>query len=100
MGDGLFRHFECSATSEPLEFPTVEVVYGDDDALPAVTEGEPRRYGPFEARLLVHVRVGSSIAFRQVSVARVTFGLSRARTTRSEDRPRLVAWITERGVRS
>jgi hypothetical protein len=101
VGDGRFRHFECSATSEPLEVPTAEVVYGDDDALPAVEEGEPRRYGPFEARLLVHVRDGSSIAFRQVSVARLTLGVSRARTTRSGDGPRLVPrWVTERGVRS
>ncbi|MGH3078861.1 MAG: hypothetical protein ACRDPZ_11860 [Gaiellaceae bacterium] len=101
VGDGRFRHFECSATSEPLEIPTADVVYGDDDALPAVTERDPRRYGPFQARLLVHVRDGSPIAFRQVSVARLTLGVSRARTTRSGDGPRLVPrWVTERGVRS
>ena len=66
---GRFQHFDCTAVSERLEIPTVEVVYSDDAALPAVVEHEPRRFGPYEARLVVHTTARSSIAYRQVGEA-------------------------------
>lgn len=64
-----FTHFDCSAVSERLEIPSVELVYSGPDALPALVEREPRRYGPYAAHLRVHVTGGSSIASRQVGEA-------------------------------
>jgi hypothetical protein len=60
-----FAHFECSAVSERLEIPSVDVVYGDENAVPALVEREPRLYGPYQARLVVHTTRRSSIAYRQ-----------------------------------
>jgi hypothetical protein len=68
-GGRRFGHFDCSATSERLEIPSVELVYSDPHALPALVEREPRRYGPYAARLRVHVTGRSSIASRQVGEA-------------------------------
>jgi hypothetical protein len=64
-----FRHFDCAAISERLEIPSVELVYSDPHALPALVEREPRRYGPYAARLRVHVTGRSSIASGQVGEA-------------------------------
>lgn len=64
-----FRHFVCAAVSELLEIPTVEVVYSEETALPVVVEREPRRFGPYEARLVVHTTARSSLAYRQAGEA-------------------------------
>ncbi|HET6624317.1 MAG TPA: hypothetical protein VFG70_07265, partial [Gaiellaceae bacterium] len=64
-----FRHFDCTAVSELLEIPTVEVVYSDDTALPAVVEHEPRRFGPYKVRLVVHTTTRRAIAYRQTGEA-------------------------------
>ena len=60
-----FRHLQCAVTSKRLEVPSVELVYGDPSALPTIVEGDPDRYGPYGARLFVHVLRGSSISYRQ-----------------------------------
>ena len=60
-----FRHLLCAVTSKRLEVPSLELVYGDPSALPTIVEGEPDRYGPYGARLFVHVLRGSSISYRQ-----------------------------------
>ena len=64
-----FRHFDCTAVSDLLEIPTVEVVYSDDTALPAVVEHEPRGFGPYKARLVVHTTTRRAIAYRQTGEA-------------------------------
>ena len=64
-----FAHFECRTVSEQLEIPSVDVVYEDENAVPAFVEREPRLYGPYQARLLVHTTRRSSIAYRQVGEA-------------------------------
>jgi hypothetical protein len=65
VGGDRFRHFGCAVTSDVLTIPSAELVYTRDDALPSVVEGAPRRLGPFDARLFVHVTGSSSIAYRQ-----------------------------------
>lgn len=65
-----FRHFRCSVTSKQLEIPTADLVYRDEDSLPEIVEGEPRRYGPYDASLLLHATGTSSIAFRQLGDSR------------------------------
>jgi len=64
-----FAHFECNAVSERLEVPVVDVVYADENGVPTLVERALQRYGPFEARLVVHTTRRSSIAYRQVGVA-------------------------------
>jgi hypothetical protein len=66
--DARFRHFDCKVISEQLEIATVEIVY-PDEGLPAVVESEPRRFGPYDARLRVHVVGVVGIASRQVGTA-------------------------------
>lgn len=60
-----FRHLRCAVTSGTLEIPSVELVSEDPSAHPRVVEGEPARYGPYDARLFVHVLRGSTISYRQ-----------------------------------
>ena len=60
-----FKHFRCAVTSEVLEIPQIEVVYGDQE-LPTVIEGPSRIIGPLEAQLDVHITGKTSIAYRQV----------------------------------
>jgi hypothetical protein len=58
-------HFLCAVLSEALVVPDASLVHDDPDALPRVVEGVPRRYGPYAALLVVHLRTGSSILVRQ-----------------------------------
>jgi hypothetical protein len=61
-----FGHLACAVTSEALSVPSVELVYGDEQALPTVVEGEPRTFGPYHARMVVHATGRSSISYRLV----------------------------------
>jgi hypothetical protein len=60
-----FRHFLCAVQSSLLEIPAIELVYDDPDALPRIVTGEARTFGPYEAKLLVHVTGPSSISYRR-----------------------------------
>lgn len=61
-----FKHFRCSVTSGVLEIPSVVIVPSETEGLPAVVEGRPRRIGPFQARLNVHVSGKSRISYQQI----------------------------------
>lgn len=61
-----FGHFGCGVTSETLGVPSAELVYGDEEVLPTVVEGESRVFGPYTARIVVHVTGTSSISYRLV----------------------------------
>ena len=49
--------------------PIVELVYEGENAVPVFVGREPRRYGPYEARLVAHTTGRASIAYRQVGEA-------------------------------
>ncbi len=66
-----FKHFRCAVTSEVLEIPQTEVVYGDQE-LPTVIERPPRVIGPLQAELDVHVIGKTSIAYRQIGQGRTS----------------------------
>jgi hypothetical protein len=61
-----FRHFRCSVTSDVLEIPSVVIVPSETGGLPAVVEGRPRRIGPIQTRLNVHVSGKSRISYQQI----------------------------------
>jgi hypothetical protein len=60
-----FRHFLCDVSSSTLQVPSIELVYDDPDELPRIVTGATRAFGPYGAKLLVHVTGPSSIAYRR-----------------------------------
>ena len=59
----------CRGIGPAASSKRFEVVYSDDTAEPAVVEHEPRRFGPFKARLVVHTTTRRAIAYRQTGEA-------------------------------
>jgi hypothetical protein len=70
---GRYLRFLCQVTSETLEFPSVELVWPEDDGLPSVIEHEPRRLEEIQARLSLSVTGASTVSFRPMG----TGGLGR-----------------------
>jgi hypothetical protein len=63
---GRFARFRCVATSQRLVIPSAVVAFSQDGKIQAVTEGQPRRVGPFQVRLDVRVSGRSTIAYRKI----------------------------------